>query len=135
MSNLHIFDKANRRKLRFSTAKGLINSEALWDLPTESRSRDSLKAMEQAVYDEIQATRGHQLRAKSTDKNSDQELRLEILTFIIDTKEASAAAATKKASDASLLKELLEIKANSDKQKLLDMSEEERDALIAKLSQ
>lgn len=96
---MSIFEKASRVKLRFNTQQGPVSVENLW-----TASVSSLINLEEQLTEVVESY-GKTTRRK-TIKNEEQkanELRLEIVTHIIDTLEAE-----KKAKD-----ELLDIKKHN----------------------
>ena len=96
---MSIFEKASRVKLRFNTQQGPVSVENLW-----TASISSLINLEEQLTEVVESY-GKTTRRK-TIKNEEQkanELRLEIVTHIIDTLEAE-----KKAKD-----ELLDIKKHN----------------------
>lgn len=115
---MSIFEKASRVKLRFNTQQGPVSVENLW-----TASISSLINLEEQLTETVESY-GKTTRRK-TIKGEEQklnELRLEIVTHIIDTLEAENKANSEKQ----------EIKAHNDKIKALILQKQE--ASLADLS-
>mgnify|MGYP007071664755 CR=1 FL=1 len=125
MSN---FQKASRLKLRFSTTKGELSVEDLWDL-----SLESLDVIAKGVNKRLKDESEESFIGKKSTKNTELELRLEILKEVIEfrlkEKEAKALRVAKNAKLAQL-KELANNKAN---EQLSGMSLDEINKLISEL--
>lgn len=79
----NLFVQASRTKLRFQTTKGFATTEDLWDL-----SLASLDTIAIATNKRLKETKSESFLNKSTTTSgSDDELRLEILKFVITTKQ------------------------------------------------
>lgn len=96
---MSIFEKASRVKLRFNTNQGSVSAENLWtaEIP-------NLIILEQQLVETVESY-GKTTRRVTVKKEEQKlaELRLEIVTHIIDTLEAE-----KKAKD-----ELLDVKKHN----------------------
>jgi len=115
---MSIFEKASRVKLRFNTQKGPVSVENLWteEIPYLVKLEDQLT---EVVESYGKTTRRKTIKGEEQKLN---ELRLEIVTFIIDTLDAE-----KKANS-----EKQENKAHNDKIKALILQKQE--ASLANLS-
>ncbi len=123
---MNIFEKASRLKLRFDL-NGQISTEQLWNA-----SMSALADYEQQLSELVESY-GKSTRRSRRNRTAEQELntlRLEIVTHILDVREAeveeAAVAAANKANNQRIL-EL--IKAKQD-QKLAEMSVEELQAML-----
>ena len=107
MSN---FEKASRLKLRFSTNKGELSVEDLWDL-----SLESLDTIAKAVNKKLKDESEESFIGKKSSNNAVLELKMDILKEVIEVKlkekEAKASRVIKSAKLAQL-KELANNKAN-----------------------
>ena len=125
MSN---FEKASRLKLRFSTNKGELSVEDLWEL-----SLESLDTIAKGVNKKLKDESEESFIGKKSSNNAVLELKMEILKEIITVKlkekEVKASRAVKSAKLAQL-KELANNKAN---EQLSGMSLEEINKLILEL--
>lgn len=121
---MEIYKKASKKKLRFSTNRGSLSVEQLWDLPKEEIRQLVIKAREAAKKSsgEVNDTELSFLDAPAKTKATDDELRFEILKDIYLTKKSAEEKAQKKA----------ETKRNN--QKLLDLIARKQDEALEKKS-
>ena len=106
MSN-DLFLTASQKKYRFSTNKGAVSTEDLWDL-----SLETLDTLAVAADTKVNATRKTFI-GKRDASAADDTNKLEILKAVIEIKMTAAAAAkdrVKKKEQAAFLKTLLEKK-------------------------
>lgn len=96
-----MFKEAARRKLRFSTVKGLISVEDLYDIPLTSRDRFNLNDIAKNVYSSIKESIEVDFVSKTTSVDSDDELKLNILKDIIKDKQDEIKAKTELAVNKS----------------------------------
>lgn len=123
----NLFASATRRKLRFDTQKGQLSTEELWDL-----SLKSLDNVAQTVDARLDDKKGKSFLtnpdAKADAAKQDDRDRLEILMFIIATKEAdnkAAREAQSKQAQLALLRGLRD-KKTMENLESQDLSEIER---------
>lgn len=104
-----MFEKASRLKLRFTTRQGLLSVEDLWDL-----SLNSLDTIAKAVNKELGTeAEGSFIPNKVTRKAATHnDLRLEILKHVINTKVAEDEAKANRAAKAEQLARLKTLAAN-----------------------
>lgn len=76
-----MFEKASKVKLRFSTSKGYLSVEDLWDL-----NLTSLDNIAKAVNKDLKASSEESFIATKTGADTILELKLEILKHIISVK-------------------------------------------------
>jgi len=114
---MEIFKKASKKKLRFSTNRGSLSVEQLWDLPKEEIRQLVIKAREAAKKSsgEVNDSELSFLDAPAKTKATDDDLRFEILKDIYLTKKSAEEKAQKKA----------EAKRNNQKLKMLESEDEE----------
>lgn len=101
----HLFLSASRSKLRFSTTKGLLSTEDLWDL-----SLESLNNIAKAVNRDLKASQEESFIVKRSAADATLELKLEILKHVIATKQfenEEKLNKKKKADEIDLLESLL----------------------------
>lgn len=126
-----MFEKATREAFRYPSAKGLITTEQLWDLPLQSKTGFDLDSVARVISREIKAL-GEESFVDDTGNKDTQCLkeRLAIVVHIISVKKtenaAAAAAATKRAERARLV-ELLHVRKEQD---LMSKSPAEIQAMI-----
>ncbi len=135
---MEIYKKAAKKKLRFSTNRGSLPVEQLFDLPKEEIRQLVIKAREDARKSsgEINDSELSFLDSPAKAKATDDELRFEILKDIYLTKKTAEEKAQKKAETKANNKKLLEIiarkqdealekKSIKDLEKMLESEEDE----------
>ena len=135
---MEIYKKASKKKLRFSTNRGSLPVEQLWDLPKEEIRQLVIKAREAAKKSsgEVNDSELSFLDSPVKTKATDDELRFDILKDIYLTKKSSEEKAQKKAEAKANNKKILEIiarkqdealekKSIKDLEKLLESEEDE----------
>jgi hypothetical protein len=126
-----MFEKATREAFRYPSAKGLITTEQLWELPLQSKTAFDLDNVARVLNREIKA-QGEESFVDDTGNKVAQGLkeRLAVVVHIINVKKtenaAAAAAATKRAERARLV-ELLHVRKEQD---LMNKSPAEIQAMI-----
>jgi hypothetical protein len=122
-----MFLKASRLKLRFPL-NGNCTTEDLWDF-----TKETLAELEVKLQENIEKQGKQNRFAKKNGKLAVEELKLSIVSQIIDIKvaeeEESANATIKKQEKAKLL----ELLAKKQDEKLLGLTEEEIQAKLAEL--
>ena len=137
---MEIFKKASKKKLRFSTNRGVLSVEQLWDLSKDEIRQLVIKAREAAKKSsgEVNDSELSFLDSPAKAKATDDELRFEILKDIYLTKKSAEEKAQKKAEAKANNKKLLEIiarkqdealekKSIKDLEKMLESEEDEDD--------
>ena len=121
---MEIFKKASKKKLRFSTNRGVLSVEQLWDLSKDEIRQLVIKAREAAKKSsgEVNDSELSFLDAPAKTKATDDELRFEILKDIYLTKKSAEESAQKKAE------------AKRNNQKLLDIIARKQDEALEKKS-
>jgi len=82
----NIFEQATKTKLRFNSTQGLLTTEDLWDLPLTSQRKSNLNDIAVSVSDELDKSTGKSFVKKVSEINTELELKLEILKYIISVK-------------------------------------------------
>lgn len=110
MENNNLFEKATRQNLRFTTTKGSVTTEDLWDLKLEA-----LDTLAKGLKKQVDDSGDTSYIKKQSTTNETAKLAFEVVLYIINTKlaeaEAAATAADKRAKKAKLL-ELIDSKEN-----------------------
>ena len=120
---MEIYKKASKKKLRFSTNRGVLSVEQLWDLSKEEIRHLVIIARNIAKKSsEVNDSELSFLDSPAKTKATDDDLRFEILKDIYLTKKSAEEKAQKKA----------EIKRNN--QKLLDLIARKQDEALEKKS-
>lgn len=125
-----IFEQATRQKLRFSSAKGELTVEQLWDL-----NLTSLDKIGQPLVQSLNTAHSSSLipnaNVNARKEVKTAQLQLDILQHIINTKYAEQQAAEQRATTRARLEQLKEIAANKADAELLNMPLEAINAMIA----
>lgn len=127
---MEIFQRASKKKLRFETTKGLIPTEALWDLPLSGQlSLDNIakKLNKQIRENEEESFVDIAPREDKTDNKLRFDIVLAVIASRIADKEKAAKAAETKAKK-QMIMEIMNEKQNEeikgmdlkDLQKMLD---------------
>ena len=103
---MEIFKKASKKKLRFSTNRGVLSVEQLWDLSKDEIRQLVIKAREAAKKSsgEVNDSELSFLDAPAKTKATDDELRFEILKDIYLTKKNAEEKALKKFQTSNLVR-------------------------------
>ncbi len=132
---MSLFEQATRSKLRFSTTKGVLNVEDLWDLPLISKSgaQVNLDDLARAAYKEMEESACQSFVQKSTKISEIAKLRFDIIKHIIDVKLADRDAASERAEKAAKKQRILELIATKEDESLAGKSLEELQKLAGEL--
>ncbi len=116
---MNIFKKASEMKLRFTSNRGELTTEQLWELPLTSQTKANLN--------DVAITISHNIKevidfvGNSTNTNSTETLKLEIVKEIIaDKKKAISDKADKfkRTQEIEKLEEILERKEDASTEKM-----------------
>jgi hypothetical protein len=108
LSNINIFEYATRRKLRFTTPRGDVTVEDLWNLPLIDQRNPSLDQLAISLNAEIQAAGVSFVEDKPS--NPDLSVKFEVVKHVIATKKAEQAmrvTAANRNAQAAQLQEVL----------------------------
>ncbi len=133
---MEIFERAARGKLRFPSAAGELTTEQLWDLPlTATRSAGlDLDKIARAVNAELKSiAEGSFVSLTPDPRQTELELKLDVLKHVIASKLAARTAAETAAANAERKRKLLSALATKEESTLAGMSREQIEAEIAKL--
>lgn len=84
----NLFEQAVRKKIRYTSTRGPLTVEDLWDLPLTSKSdRPNLDAIAVELHDLIEA-QGTKSFVKTAKKDEILQLKFDIVKYVIETKEA-----------------------------------------------
>ena len=122
----NIFETASRLKLRFDIS-GQISVEQLWDAKMPALV-DYEQQLTEVVDGYGKSTR--RTRAARTVAQEMNELRLEIVTYVLDVREKEAEEAKSAASVKEHNQKILEVIAQKQNQQLADMSIEEKKKML-----
>lgn len=127
---MSIFEKASKAKLRFSTSRGQLSTEDLWDL-----SLESLDQIAVAIDKALETAGKKSFIGKRDTTNTALELQLEILKHIIEVKFAEKDAKAKRVERNAQLAQLKELAASKSNEALQGKSLEEINKMIAELQE
>jgi hypothetical protein len=127
---MSIFEKASKAKLRFSTSRGQLSTEDLWDL-----SLESLDQIAVAIDKALETAGKKSFIGKRDTTNTTLELQLEILKHIIEVKLAEKDAKAKRVERNAQLAQLKELAASKSNEALQGKSLEEINKMIAELQE
>ena len=119
-----MFEKASKLKLRFSTNRGRMSTEDLWDLPLSSDNQPSLDTIAKSLNRQIKACEESFVSKKSVD-DAILSLKFDIVKYVITTKLAEKNLSEKRAIMTSKRQHLLAIIADKEESKLKDQSIDE----------
>lgn len=134
MSEINIFERASRRKLLFTSSRGTLTVDQLWDLKLRDTSRSGgaggkldLEAVSTIALEEQAKFGANSLVPSATSdvKRDDAELRVAILKRVIEVKLEEAAKAEKRVENASRRAKILEALEAKDNEALTQKSREE----------
>lgn len=129
---MEIYKKAAKKKLRFSTNRGSLPVEQLFDLPKEEIRQLVIKAREDARKSsgEVNDSELSFLDSPAKAKATDDELRFEILKDIYLTKKTAEEKAQKRAEVKANNKKILELIARKQDEALEKKSVKELEKLL-----
>ena len=131
---MNIFEQAVRQQLRFDF-NGQISIEQLYAVRKTVKFKEDLIAYEELLQNQVESF-GKSSRRTSTVKSKaqkDVELRLDIVSALLDEIEADEIAAKEKANKDVRRQELLLAKAELEAQEIKKLTKEEIDAQLALL--
>lgn len=123
-----MYKEASKMKLRFSTVKGNLSVEDLWDL-----NLTALDKMAVAIDEQISKNPKKSFISETTPEDKVSKLKLDILKDIINTKLEEKAKKDSEKQKISERNKLLEILAKKEEASLENLSIEELKKKIAEL--
>jgi hypothetical protein len=106
-----LFEQALRNNLRFDSARGVLTTEDLFDLPLQSTKAPSLDFLARGVYQELQRVGEVSfVEARPDPAKALLQLKLDVLKRVIEIKQAENAAkiqAAAKAAERARLRDLI----------------------------
>ena len=130
---MEMFEQALRNKFRFSTVKGEVSTEDLWDMPLTSRNNFDLDTVAISLAKQVSETSEMSFVKTTTTASKLLKDKLEVVKYVITTKMAEAEAkesAKVKETEREFLKSVLqEKKVDAVK----GLSVEELEARLAQL--
>jgi len=125
--NDKLFAQATRSKLRFTTVRGQVSVEDLWDMPLTSKDGFNLNQVGKAVQGQLKDAGDDLVPVTMTPTAEDKRntLRLDVIKAIIAVKVEETDRAKKAAARAAERERLVELLAKKQDEKMAGMSEAE----------
>lgn len=120
-----MFERSSRSKLRFTSSKGLLTTEDLWDL-----SLQSLDSIAKRVNKQLKESEEESFIETKSASNSEAELALGILKHIIAAKIAQKEAAKTRSENMARKARIEEVLMQKEDEDLLGKSKEELEAML-----
>lgn len=134
MSNTTIFEKATRAKLRFSTPKGTISVEDLWDLPLTSQTgKTNLDDIAKGLHRELKENTEISFVEEKTTNDTLATLKFDVVKSVIDTLVVERKAAQESRTRSEKKQQILSLIAQKENEKLAGSSLDELRALADSL--
>jgi hypothetical protein len=133
----NIFEYASRNKLRFTSLRGVLTVEQLWDVPLRSTDGFNLNAVARAANEAVKAANEENFVGPTARTTAQVQLEsaLEIVKYVIDVKLADEAAAKKRVENKAKREKLLVALQEKEDGKLSEMSVRELKRQIAELEE
>lgn len=129
MSEVNIFEKASRLKLRFATQRGDITVEDLWDVGLV-KGAVNLNDLAKAITRQLKTTEEEGLVKVNNSANAVLELKLEILKYVFGVRQAEADKKAQAQENAATRQKLADLIARKQDQELEGKSIEELQSLL-----
>jgi predicted DsbA family dithiol-disulfide isomerase len=126
---MSIYKQANRIKLRFFLLVGTLSIEQLWNVKEEDLV--SYEEQLQELVEKGKTGSSRRKRIAKTKEQEENELRLAIVSDILNTREEEAEKATNARAIKAEEQELLDLLAEREKEEKRNLSKEE---ILAKLA-
>ena len=123
-----IFETGTRLRLRFTTTKGDVSIEDLWDMPLTAvgvNNKFDLDNLALSLENELGTTATKSFVKKTVNKNGIIQLKFDIVKYIIEVKLAEAEVAKNAKEKKAKKTKLLELLAQKRDDALGAMSEED----------
>lgn len=130
-----IFEYAVRNKLRFSSSKGQLSIEELWDVPLRSRDEFNLNVVAKTANAAVKVASEENFVSVGvkTPETTRREIALEVVKYVIAARIDEEAKAAKRAADKIEQEKLLAILAEKQDGQLSALSVKELQRRIAAL--
>ncbi len=123
---LNMFEYATRNKIRFSSLRGELSVEQLWDVPLRSKDGFDLDAVAKSANKSLKAlTEESFVSTERTPAHERAETTLELVKHVIGVRLAEEAAAKRRADNRVEREKLLRILAEKQEGKLSELTEKE----------
>lgn len=122
-----LFETATRKKFRFPY-RGKISTEDLWDL-----SVNHLDEIYKSLNKEMKDSCEDSLLETPSAENEDLAMKIEIIKHIVGVKKAEKEARITEIERADMRRKIMEVKAQRENEKLVNMSDEDLDKMLEDL--
>lgn len=130
---MELFATVVKTGLTFQTVRGVVLPQDLWKMPLTGNNGFSLDQVSRELLKQVRSTEEDSL-VTSTKVNPEDELRLEVLKFIIADKQAEAESQRLAAQRKQQRDELMALRAKKQQEQLGELSLEDIDAKLAELT-
>lgn len=131
---MSIFEKATKLKLRFTTLKGLLTTEDLWDLPLSGGAgKANLDGIAIELFNQLNEGKAISFVGGGKAVDEIPQLKFDIVKHIIDVKVAERAVRTEAAARSEKKQLILGIIAQKENEALASTSLEDLRKLAADL--
>ncbi len=131
---MNLFEFATRNAIRFSSIKGLITTEQLWDLPLQSKTNFDLDSVAKSAYAELKALTDDSFVATAEKPGKVQATaKLEIVKHIIAVRLAENEAARTAAARKVEREKLLGVLADKQDEALKNLTPEQIQQRLSEL--
>ena len=129
-----LFIQATRKAFRYPSIRGDITTEQLWDMPLLSKGNGfDLDTVARSLYNTVkELSEGSFVETRANPRQAEAEAKLELVKFVIATKQAEAKAAGLRLERADQRRKILDALAARENDELTKANREE---LLAKLAE
>lgn len=127
---MNLFERASREAFRFTSVRGLLTTEDLWDLPLKSKNMMDLDSVAKTANGELKLLSEESFVTESNPKTELAQAKLDIVKHIIAVKQAENAAAASAAARKAEREKLKAILGDKQDAELKGLSADELRARI-----
>ncbi|CAH9017056.1 putative coil containing protein [Vibrio phage 193E37-1] len=131
---MELFAKAVKSGLTFATERGRITPQDLWNLPLTGNNGFNLKTVSRELLKAVKVTQEEDLVTETNSVDASNQLRLEVIKFIIADKKEEKEINEKTLENKQKREQLLKLKAKKQGEAMEELSVEEIDAQLAALN-
>ena len=128
-----LFEKATKKKVRFTTTRGVVSVEDLWDMPLTHQSGFSLDDLAKHYNRQLKNVEEESFVEEKTVGNTLLELKFDIVKHIIKAKIKTKNTAEKAAETKATKQKLMGILATKKDEELMSSSVEDIEKMLEKL--
>lgn len=132
----NLFEYATRNKLRFTTIRGEMSVEQLWDVPLRSKDDFNLDVVAKTVNKTLKSLAEESfVETRRTPAHARTEVMLEVVRHIIEVKLEEETTAERRAENKKKKEQLLKVLAEKQEGQLSALSVKELQKQIAALEE